>query len=210
MTRPWDSSVRGAATQPLRPSDPPRTRSSVAGVGSASTGLAAHEATPGRPVGLGATSRRRVSGRSSGRRAATGLLLALVAGGCGDLYSSQEIPLREYTTLDFAPGCIKPDGEPWLVTGKLGVGRVAYVQRVLWDDPTLDIQVWQEPCADLLLGPGSAGGPSPDGGLEVCLVTTVSPDAAEGTRDITLYVEAGDGIVLASGTLAVFGNCEAQ
>lgn len=144
----------------------------------------------------------------TGRRA-HGLVLGVLLAGCGDLYSSQEIPLRQYTTIDLDPGCIKPDGQPWLVSAELGLGRVAYVQRALWDDPTLDLQVWQEPCADLLLGPGATGAPA-DGGLEVCLVASVAPEAAEGIRDITLYVEAGDGLVVATGSLAVFGNCEAQ
>lgn len=134
----------------------------------------------------------------------------LAFGGCGDLYSSQPLPLREYATLELNPGCIKADGQPWLVDGVLGLGRIGFVQRVLWDDTDLDIQVYHESCDDLRVGGAAEGAPPTGEGLEVCFVVVVAPEATEGVRDLTVYVEAGDGLIVARSELGVYANCGAE
>lgn len=129
--------------------------------------------------------------------------VALLLAGCGDLYSSQHIPLREYATIELEPACVEADGQPWLLTGTAELARPGFVQRVLWDDLDLEVQAWQASCEDLLRGTLPAASEN----LEVCFVVVAAPEAAAGDRDLTVYLEVGDGLIVASATLGVRADC---
>ncbi|GMV39371.1 MAG: hypothetical protein AMXMBFR64_10870 [Myxococcales bacterium] len=131
--------------------------------------------------------------------------VALLLAGCGDLYSSQHIPLREYATIELEPACVEADGQPWLLTGTAELGRPGFVQRVLWDDLDLEVQAWQASCEDLLRGTVPVASDT----LEVCFVVVAALDAAAGDRDLTVYLEAGDGLIVATATLGVRADCGA-
>lgn len=149
-------------------------------------------------------------------RICSGLLLAATLLGCGDLYSSQELPFKEYADLTIKPACLAANGEPWLLSATVDVGSVAYVQRVSSAGEGIDIEPYQGSCTALVSGaagdlsPASGDASEQEPGLHLCLVTVVAAKVEEGSHPFTLYIEDGGGLVIARGELLVFSDCEGK
>jgi hypothetical protein len=142
------------------------------------------------------------------------LVVASVMGaaGCGDLYSAQPLPLREYAEITVTPACVPADGQPWVLDAVVSGPKAAFVHDATWvgegEDLTLDVH--HVPCAALLAGVSDpSDDPATGEGLSLCLVAVAEPGAARGERAFTLFVEDGGGTVVVNGALTIQKSCEA-